>query len=273
MRNKRRLPVVLTIAGSDSGGLAGVQADLQTFASCGVHGLTAISAITAQNSRAVSSVRVLPAAALLAQLDALRADFRIAAVKIGMLGSSANVRAVATWLRRHGLGNVVLDPVLASTSGRRLLSARAICTLREELLPLATIVTPNLPEAEALLACRLTDSTRIDDAAAELRRHGARAVLLKGGHVDSRASTVRDFYADARGTLEFAHRRLPFSARGTGCTLASAIAAGLARKMPLRRAVREAESYLQECYRHAVPVGRGSARALAHERRSRFATT
>jgi hydroxymethylpyrimidine/phosphomethylpyrimidine kinase len=262
MPPKRRLPVVLSIAGSDSAGLAGLQADLKTFAVLGVQGLTAVTAITAQNSREVGSIRVVPADSLLAQLEALRADFDIAAVKIGMLGSTANVRAVARWLRRHAMHNVVLDPVFVSTSGRRLLSAPGIQALRRELLPLATIVTPNVPEAEVLLARSLADAAALRDAASELGRHSGAAVLLKGGHAGGRTDVVVDHFADAHGGALFEHRRLPFVARGTGCTLASAIAAGLAKNLSLRAAVRRAEAHLQQCYRQATPVGRGEAFAL-----------
>ena len=263
MPSRRRVPVVLSIAGSDSGGLAGLQADLKAFEAHGVHGLCAVTAITAQNSRAIASVRVVPTTTLLAQLEALRADFDIAAVKIGMLGSTANVRAVARWLRTHVYGNVVLDPVFVSTSGRRLLSAQGIAALRDELLPLASVVTPNVPEAEILLARSLADAAGLREAATELLRHGAGAVLLKGGHFGGQTPAVYDYFADARGIVRFAHPRLPIAARGTGCTLASAIAAGLAKKLSARRAVRQAEDYLQACYRHATPIGRGTAYVLA----------
>lgn len=257
----KRLPIALTIAGSDSGGLAGLQADLKTFAAFGVHGLSAITAITAQNSMKVRAVHVLRAGVLLDQLEALCADFDIAAVKVGMLGNTANVRVVADWLRRQQPRSVVLDPVLISTSGSRLLSARALSVLRDELLPLSSLVTPNLPEAEALLGRRLDGADRLHDIAAEMQRMGARATLLKGGHADG-TTTVRDIYVDARGSLEFEHLRLPYTARGTGCTLASAITAGLARNPSLRSAVRQAESYLQTCYARAAPIGRGGMRAL-----------
>src|SRR5580765_4114130 len=143
-------PSVLSIAGSDSGSAAGVQADLKTFLAHGVHGLTAITAITAQNTGAITAIRVLPQSMLLAQLDAVLSDFRIAAVKIGMLGNAANTRLVAHWLRQHRLPNVVIDPVLVASSGGRLLADSAIAVLRRELLPLAHVLTPNVPEAETL---------------------------------------------------------------------------------------------------------------------------
>lgn len=262
MPSSKLPPCALSIAGSDTGGSAGMQADLKTFAACGVHGLSAIAAITAQNTRTVTAVRVLPAKLVLAQLDALHADFNIAAVKIGMLGNAANVRAVARWLSAHRLRNIVLDPVLVSSSGRALLDARGHAALRDELLPLADVLTPNLPEARALLGIPATFEDAIA-MAQRLRALGSRAVLLKGGHAQS-ARTVRDVFVDARGVAIFEHARRAYSARGTGCTLASAIAAGLARKRRLRDAVADAEAYLQAAYARARRTGKGAARVLGH---------
>lgn len=259
-----RQPVALSIAGSDSGGLAGIQADLKTFAAFDVHGVCAVTAVTAQNSRAVVATRAVAPALLQSQLDALQADFRIGAIKIGMLGNAAIARAVADWLERTGTHNVVLDPVLVASSGRTLLSAAGLRVLRERLLPRATIVTPNLPEAATLLGRPVGAIGDLREAALALRRLGARAVLIKGGHARGRADVIRDWYADARGECEFAHARLSYAARGTGCTLSSAIAAGLARSKPLRTAVADAEAYLQRCYRRARPVGHGTTLALGH---------
>ena len=264
MTRHARHPVVLSIAGSDSAGLAGIQADLKTFAALDVHGITAVTAVTAQNSRVVVATRAVPPALLLSQLEALHADFRIAAVKIGMLGSAAIARTVADWIEHIEARNVVLDPVLVASSGRALLSAAGLRVLRARLLPLATVVTPNLPEAAALLGRPIAAAGDLPETAIALRRLGARAVLLKGGHARGRADFIRDCYADARGEREFVHARLPFAARGTGCTLSSAIAVGLARGKPLRTAVDDAEAYLQRCYRRARLVGRGAARALGH---------
>ena len=258
-------PCVLSIAGSDSGGCSGIQADLKTCVALGLHGLSAISAITAQNTREVTALRVLPAALLLAQLDAVQADFHIAAVKIGMLGSAANVRAVAQWLSMHRLRNIVVDPVLFSTGGSALLTARGLTELRRGLLPLAGIVTPNLPEAEALLRCRIISLAEMRDAAHELLRHGARGVLLKGGHfAGADPAQVCDYFVDARTETRFTHARLPFAARGTGCTLASAVAAGLAQGYAPLHAVRRAERYVQACLRRAVRMGKSAQRTLGH---------
>jgi hydroxymethylpyrimidine/phosphomethylpyrimidine kinase len=259
---------VLSIAGSDSGGCSGIQADLKTFAALGVHGLTAIAAITAQNTRTVESTRILPSRLLLAQLDALSTDFPIAAVKIGMLGNAANIRAVARWLRAQRLRNIVLDPLLISSSGSRLLTARGLDELRRTLLPLADIVTPNVPEAEALLGCRIRTAREMREAARALLQDGARAVLLKGGHFGDATARVRDYFINANSETRFEHARLPFEARGTGCTLSSALAAGLALKHTPLQSARRAERYVQSCLRRATPLGKSAKRVLGHiERR------
>lgn len=260
------IPCVLSIAGSDSGGCSGIQADLKTFAALGVHGLTAIAAITAQNMRMVESTRILPTKLLLAQLDALSVDFPITAVKIGMLGNAANIRAVAHWLRAQRLRNIVLDPLLVSSSGSRLLTARGLDELRNTLLPLADIVTPNVPEAEALLGCRIRTGREMRDAARALLQRGVRAVLLKGGHFGDAAPAARvcDYFIDANSETRFEHARLPFEARGTGCTLASALAAGLALEHTPLQSARHAERYMQSCLRRATPQGKSAKRALGH---------
>ncbi|MGH8122294.1 MAG: bifunctional hydroxymethylpyrimidine kinase/phosphomethylpyrimidine kinase [Rudaea sp.] len=260
------IPCVLSIAGSDSGGCSGIQADLKTFAALGVHGLSAIAAITAQNLRSVESSQILPARLLLAQLDALIADFPIAAVKIGMLGNAANIRAVAHWLRAQRLRNIVLDPVLISSSGSRLLTLHGIDELRSALLPLADIVTPNVPEAEALLGCRIRSVREMRQAAHALLQHGARAVLLKGGHFNhaTPSTRVRDYFIDANSETRFEHARRAFAARGTGCTLASALAVGLALDRTPLLSARCAERYVQSCLRRSTRPGKGAQRMLGH---------
>ncbi len=262
MNESKQLPCVLTIAGSDSGSAAGIQADLKTFAAYGIHGLTAITSITAQNTRMIASIRVLSKEIVIAQLDAVLADFRIAAVKIGMLGSASNVRAVARWLRAHRLQNIVVDPVLTASSGGKLLPDAAVATLRRELLPLAEVLTPNVPEAETLLARRIRSPADMRAAAGDLREAGAGAVLMKGGHLDTRQ--VRDYFVDGAGTVEFTHRRRPYAVRGTGCTLASALAAGLALGLPARDAAQRAEFYLQNAFRAARAIGRSPLRIVQH---------
>jgi len=249
----------LSIAGSDSAGAAGIQADLKAFAAMNVHGLSAITAVTAQNLRRVTSVHVVPAREVARQIHAVFADFRIAAVKIGMLGSAANVAAVAAALRQQHARNIVLDPVLASSSGTPLLTPRGLAILRKELIPLADLLTPNLPEAAILLGRRVRDADA-PAAARDLLALGARAVLLKGGH--GRGRVVRDILVDAGGVREFAHPRLRLRARGTGCVLASAIAAGLAQGQSLAAAIAAAEAFLQQALQDSCRVTRTHIRVL-----------
>jgi len=256
MTKKPRLNV-LTIAGSDSGGASGIQADLKTFAAFGLHGLSAVTAVTAQNLDSLVSVHCVPSRELAYQLEALFAGFDIAAIKIGMLGNAANVFAVATALRAARARNVVLDPVLESTSGVALLSARGVRVLREQLIPLADVLTPNLPEAAILLG---TPVHGAGAAAHDLRALGARAVLLKGGH--ARGRVVRDALADARGVEEFRHERLAMRVRGTGCVLSSAIACGLARGQSVRTAVAAAEQFLQTALRASYASTSSARRVL-----------
>lgn len=251
------IPTVLTIAGSDSSSGAGIAVDLKTFAAFGVHGLAAITAVTTQTTQRVRAIHRVPAAHVEAQIRAAFADFRIVAAKIGMLASAPIVSAVARALRDTAPGHIVLDPVLASSSSTSLLSATGLRALREELLPMATLLTPNLPEAEILLGRRIVDSAQ---AAHDLRALGARAVLLKGGH--GRGREVCDVLADARGIVEWRHPRLAMRARGTGCALASAIAAGLARGRKLRAAVAGAEAFVHRALMQSYRAGVGEVRHL-----------
>lgn len=261
--SQSRKPVVLTVAGSDSGGCAGIQADLETFAAFGVHGTSAITAVTAQNTRRIVSIHRLPRHEIEAQLAAVFEDFPIAAVKVGMLASAAAVVSLAAALRSHRAANIVIDPVLASTSGTPLLPRAALRRLRDELLPLAAVLTPNVPEAEALLGRPLRRAADLEPAARDLLQFGPRAVLLKGGHL--RGAVVCDVLVEARSQARlFTHARLPIAARGTGCTLAAAIAAGLALGLDRAGAVARAERYLQRCMRRAYRAGRGRRLALEH---------
>ncbi|HTI95644.1 MAG TPA: bifunctional hydroxymethylpyrimidine kinase/phosphomethylpyrimidine kinase [Rudaea sp.] len=250
-------PAALTIAGSDSSGGAGIAVDLKTFAAFGVHGLAAITAVTAQTSQRVQAIHRVPAAHVEAQIRAAFADFRVGAVKIGMLASAPIARAIVRALRDAAPRHIVLDPVLASSSGTALLSAAGLRVLREDLLPMATLLTPNLPEAKILLGRRIADPAQ---AACDLRALGARAVLLKGGH--GRGREVRDVLADARGVVELRHTRLPVCARGTGCALASAVAAGLARGRTLREAVADAQAFVQRALRQSYRAGSASIHQL-----------
>ncbi|HET9449926.1 MAG TPA: bifunctional hydroxymethylpyrimidine kinase/phosphomethylpyrimidine kinase [Aggregicoccus sp.] len=257
----------LTIAGSDSGGGAGIQADLKTFAAHGVHGLSAIAALTAQNTRGVTAVHVPPVSFLRAQLDALFADFRIGAVKLGMLANAEVIHAVADALqyyREEGhAAPVVLDPVMVATSGARLLDPDALQALRTRLLPMATLITPNIPEAEWLLERRIDSAPAADAALEALRARGAKAVLLKGGHLPVPGPMV-DRYGDGERLEQFVHERLELEGHGTGCTLASAIAANLCRGLPLLAACEAATAYVHGALLHASRPGLGHASVLGH---------
>jgi hydroxymethylpyrimidine/phosphomethylpyrimidine kinase len=253
----------LTIAGSDSGGGAGIQADLKTFAAHGVHGLSAVAALTAQHTRGVTAVHVPSVDFLRAQIDACFDDFRIGAVKLGMLANAAVIDAVADALQHHKPSQIVLDPVMVATSGARLLETAALEALRARLLPLATILTPNIPEAELLLGHPIDDDTAADGALVELLAMGARALLLKGGHLQGSAK-MYDRYSDGQKPATFVHDRLDVEGHGTGCTLASAIAANLCLGMPLLAACEAATDYVHGALRHATRPGRSRVAVLDH---------
>jgi hydroxymethylpyrimidine/phosphomethylpyrimidine kinase len=253
---------VLTIAGSDSGGGAGIQADLKTIAAHRLHGLSALAALTAQNSRGVTAVHVPPVAFLRAQVDACFDDFRIGAVKLGMLANARVIDAVADALEHWRPKHVVLDPVMVASSGATLLDPRALSALRRRLLPLATVVTPNIPEAELLLGTRIRGSADADDALARLLALGVRAVLLKGGHL--RGRDMVDRLDDGRATHAFVHEKLAVAGHGTGCTLASAIACNLASGMPLAGACGAAADYVHGALRGATRPGKGRVAVLDH---------
>ena len=258
-------PVIsaLTIAGSDSGGGAGIQADLKAFAAHGVHGLSALAALTAQHTRGVTAVHVPPVEFLQAQIDACFDDFDIRAVKLGMLANATVIEAVARAIERHRPEHVVVDPVMVATSGARLLEADALQAMRTRLMPLATVITPNLPEAELLLGRRIENLEAMSASASALRALGAAAVLLKGGHLPG-ADDVVDVLADAQGEQRTAHPRLRGEAHGTGCTLASAVAANLARGLSLREACAHATDYVHAALRAASRPGRGDVLVLDH---------
>jgi hydroxymethylpyrimidine/phosphomethylpyrimidine kinase len=255
----------LTIAGSDSGGGAGIQADLKTFAALGVHGTSAITALTAQNTQGVTAVHPVPAKHLRAALDAVFDDFDIAAVKTGMLGDARTVRCVVHGLEHRKPRWLVVDPVMIATSGARLLDADAVRVLIEKLVPLADVLTPNLPEAEALTGIAIRNARGGERAAEKLRAFGAQAVLLKGGH--GRGREVVDRWFDARGSFEIRNRKLPFEAHGTGCTLSAALAAELAKGHASRAAARRAIAFVQRALQHAYAPGMTPLRVLAQRPR------
>ena len=255
----RRYARVLSIAGSDSGGGAGIQADLKTFSALGCYGMTAITAITAQNTQGVRGIHGIPPEMLRAQIDAVVEDIGADAVKIGMLATPEVVRVVADAIRRHRLPHVVLDPVMVATSGDRLIVPETVAALVGELFPLAEVITPNLDEAALLLGRPIEGADALDTAAQALLGLGARAALLKGGHLPG--GWVVDVLALQGGT----HQRLE-SARiathnghGTGCTLSSAIAAHLALGHALPEAVQKARTYILGAIQAgaAVRTGRG----------------
>jgi hydroxymethylpyrimidine/phosphomethylpyrimidine kinase len=264
MNDDARPICALTIAGSDSGGGAGIQADLKTFAAHGVHGLCAIAALTAQHTRGVTAVEVPSPAFLRAQIDACFDDFRIGAVKLGMLATAEVIHAVADALQHHRPPAVVLDPVMVATSGARLLETEALHALRSRLLPLATIVTPNLPEAQILLDRPLRNARDMREAGAEAADTLGTALLLKGGHAVDDDGTVTDVLFFHGSRLEISHPRLPLEAHGTGCTLASAIAANLCRGLTLDAACVKAADYVHAALRSGYRAGRSELVLLDH---------
>ena len=235
---------VLTIAGSDSGGGAGIQADLKTFAALGCYGMSALTALTAQNTMGVSAIHAIPPAFLAAQIDAVVSDIGVDAVKIGMLHSEEIVHTVAQALDRHALRYVVLDPVMVSASGARLIEEQAVQALVTELFPRATLITPNLDEAAVLLGESVASVGDMPGAAQALLQKGARAVLLKGGHLPG--ERVHDVLLERGGeqhTMQ-ADRVDTRNLHGAGCTLSAAVAAFLAQGLPLRLAVEAAHSFV-----------------------------
>jgi len=253
-------PRVLSIAGSDSGGGAGIQADLKTFSALGCYGMTAITAITAQNTLGVTAIHALPPELLKAQIDAVVSDIGVDAVKIGMLHSPEIVRVVAAAIRAHGLTQVVFDPVMVATSGDRLIADDTVQVLKDELFPLVRLITPNLDEAELLLGRKITGLPDLDTAAAELLALGAPAVLLKGGHLAQRGggNEVVDVLLAPDARLRLASERIEsHNVHGTGCTLSSAIAAHLALGHALPQAVELARAYILQAIASGADVRTG----------------
>ena len=236
----------LTIAGSDSGGGAGIQADLKTFAANGCYGLSVITALTAQNTMGVSGIHPVPVEFVRQQLRAVLGDIGADAVKVGMLFSVSLIETVAAALAEFAIAPVVVDPVMVAQSGDRLLEADAIDTVETQLLPLATVITPNLPEAQVLLGRTISGQDELYEAARDLAQFGCRAVLVKAGHLDGAASTDILYLADAKRLVTLEGERIDTrNNHGTGCTLSSAIAAGLAQGLNLEAAARSAKTYIQ----------------------------
>jgi hydroxymethylpyrimidine/phosphomethylpyrimidine kinase len=248
--------IALTVAGSDSGGGAGIQADLKTFHQFGVFGTSVIAAVTAQNTVGVRAWQPLPIDLVTAQIDALAEDLPPQAFKTGMLGTADLIEAVADAIVRWRFPNYVLDPVMVASSGDRLLAADAERVIARRLVPLATLVTPNLDEAQVLVQSEVRSPEQMEAAGRILVRQGAQVVLVKGGHLEG--DTVVDVLVSARGTHRFTHPRIAStSTHGTGCTLSAAIAAGLALDRPLVRAVEDALDFVHRAIAAAPELGHG----------------
>lgn len=260
--NKKQYKRVLTIAGSDSGGGAGIQADIKAISAMGCFATSAITAVTVQNTLGVEAVHPIPVEILRGQIDAVLSDIGTDAVKIGMLHSSEVVEVVAEALARHAAPNVVLDPVMVSTSGHRLIEESAIETLKRVLLPRVRVITPNLPEAEILAGVKITSAEQFPAVARQLSQGGKISVLLKAGHLTDE-EVVDVFYNAEEDTLTElpSHRIDTPNTHGTGCTLSSAFAAALAQGLPLTEAARKAKEYIDRAIRsgadYAIGGGHG----------------
>jgi hydroxymethylpyrimidine/phosphomethylpyrimidine kinase len=250
-------PRALSIAGSDSGGGAGIQADLKTFSALGVFGMTAITAVTVQNTQGVSGYEALSPRIVADQIRAVVTDIGVDAAKTGMLASAEIVEAVATAVAGIGVPNLVVDPVAVSKHGDRLLDEAAVGALRERVVPLATLVTPNLPEAASLAGFPVTDRDLMQDAAETIQAMGPVAVLVKGGHLPGSSGADDLFFDGDRMAWISGERIATTNTHGTGCTLSSSIAAYLARGDELFDAVRKGKAFVTEAIRAALPLGHG----------------
>ena len=257
-------PCALTIAGSDSGGGAGIQADLKAFHSAGVHGTSAITALTAQNLTGVHAVQVVPAEFMRAQLDAVLNEFDVRAIKIGMLANAEIAEVVAQHLSasRYAGIPVVLDPVMIATSGAKLLTDDAVRVIRDQLMPRACLITPNVPEAELLCGNAMPSAEDLLRGGEQLLSQGAQAVLLKGAHLENTGTQITDTLLTTQSRKTFTHQRLPFEAHGTGCTLSSAIAAQLALGKPLEDAVGIGIEFVADALRHSYRLSDSAVRVL-----------
>ena len=250
------IPCVLTIAGSDSGGGAGIQADLKTFTALRVFGMAAITSVTAQNTVGVTGVHDLPPEFVAEQIDDVARDIGVDAAKTGMLSSAAIVEAVADSVARNSITRLVVDPVMVAKSGDPLLQESARQAMRKRILPLAWLVTPNVPEAEVLAGVRITGPQQVEQAARNIHRLGARYVLLKGGHMEGENAV--DYLYDGQTIQTFSAPRIATrNTHGTGCTYSAAIAAYLARGCAIGEAVQRAQAYLTGAIQHSFPLGAG----------------
>ena len=249
-----KLPVALTIAGSDSGGGAGIQADLKTFAALGVHGTSAITAITAQNTIGVTEILELPTSLIREQIAVVVEDIGVQAAKTGMLSSAAIIATVAEAVTHHHLTRLVVDPVMVAKGGARLLRDDAVDALRRQLVPLAAVITPNIPEAEVLLGRQIRSLDDRRAAARELVALGARAAVVKGGHADD----VTDVFFDGAQAVDLCAERIATTnTHGSGCVFSAAIAAWLARGVEPLEAARRAKAFITEAIANSIEVGHG----------------
>ena len=254
------IPQTLTIAGSDSGGGAGIQADLKTFQMQGVFGTSVIIAVTAQNTLGVFDIHPIPLNTIQAQLEAVKNDFQIASAKIGMLGTADIIECVADFLSHRPFGTLVLDPVMIAKGGAPLLQQQAVSALIQHLLPLADVITPNIPEAEALTGIKISDTASIQQAALDLQKQGAKNVIIKGGHsLNSQSQQCQDWSLLQNGehlVLESPRFNTPHT-HGTGCTFSACLTAGLAKGAPLKSAVKTAKDFITAAISHPLNIGHG----------------
>ncbi len=258
------IPKSMTIAGSDSGGGAGIQADLKTFAAFGVYGTSVITAITAQNTNRVTGIQAVEVELITSQYEAVLEDIGTNSIKIGMLFNAQIVDAVAKMLKRNNPGNIVLDPVMISKSGDNLLRSDCIDVLRSELIPLATVVTPNIPEGEELTGIKIVDKDSMIEAAKSIIEMGAQSVIMKGGHM---SGDPVDYFFDGQNSIELVSKRIDTkNTHGTGCTFSSAVAANLALGNDLEESTRIAQSYVYDSIDPDFDIGSGHG-PLNHFRR------
>lgn len=248
---------VLTIAGSDSSGGAGIQADLKTFCAHGVFGMSVITAVTAQNTQGVLAVQDIDQDIIAKQIEAIFEDIEVDAVKIGMVSSRETVATIAAKLRQYRAVNVVIDPVMISKSGYHLLQTDAEQALLGELLPLAALITPNIPEAEVITGVKIETPADMEVAARKIRELGAGQVLVKGGHLPADEEAIDILYDGSRFRYFKGRRIATKNTHGTGCTLSSAIAANLGRGLPMEEAVQRAKEYITTAIEHSLAIGRG----------------
>jgi hydroxymethylpyrimidine/phosphomethylpyrimidine kinase len=252
---RHKIPVALTIAGSDSGGGAGIQADLKTFAALGVYGTSALTAVTAQNTRDVTAITELSPEMVAAQIDAVVSDIGVDAAKTGMLASKDLIEIVAEEVHKHHIKKLVVDPVMVAKSGAALLEESAVEALMENLLPFALVVTPNWPEAEKLVGHKINSDEEAQEACRKIAKMGPKVVVLKGGHREGKAV---DLVFDGKTYTRLSAERVQTtSTHGTGCTFSAAIAAGLAKGLEPLAAIRAAKKYVTSAIQKAYPLGKG----------------